>query len=75
MTKITFYQGRYLNDLDKKDLYVGEVSDSNDYYKIPREVIKIHSVFFKKPCRKQRAVLRLLISWAVKHYFKIIFKR
>jgi hypothetical protein len=75
MTKITFYQGRYLNDLNKKDLYIGEVLDSKDYYKAPKELIKIHSIFFKKPCRKQRAVLVLLISWAVKHYFKIIFKR
>ena len=39
------------------------------------EVIRIFPVFFKKSCRKQRQTLSLLIWWAVKHYFKILFKR
>jgi hypothetical protein len=38
------------------------------------EVIRIHSEFFNKPYKNQRAVLRLMIWWSVKHYFKIIFK-
>lgn len=39
------------------------------------EVIRVHAVFFKKSGRKQRQTLSLLIWWAVKHYFKILFKR
>lgn len=38
------------------------------------EVIRIHRIFFEKPPKKQKAVLKLLISWAIKHYFKIMFK-
>ena len=38
------------------------------------EVIRIHAVFFKKSGRKQRQTISLLIWWAIKHYFKIIFK-
>lgn len=38
------------------------------------EVIKINTLFFKKPYYKQRSVLRLLIWWCFKHYFKILFK-
>jgi hypothetical protein len=73
--KPSFYQGRYLNDLDKKDLYIGEVKNSHNAFYIPEEVIKIHHVFFKKPYKNQRAVLRLLIWWSIKHYFKILFKK
>jgi hypothetical protein len=39
------------------------------------EVIRIYAVFFKKSGRKQRQTLSLLIWWAVKHYFRILFKR
>jgi hypothetical protein len=39
------------------------------------EVVTIHAAFFKKPAHKQRFVLRLLIWWSVKHYFKILFKK
>ena len=39
------------------------------------EVITIHSVFFKKQYSKQRKVLRILLWWSIKRYFKIIFKR
>jgi hypothetical protein len=39
------------------------------------EVIRIHAVFFKKSGRKQRQTLSLLIWWAIKHYFRILFKR
>jgi hypothetical protein len=38
------------------------------------EVVRINSLFFNKPYKNQRAVLRLMIWWSVKHYFKIIFK-
>lgn len=34
------------------------------------EVVTVHSAFFKKPVHKQRLVLRILIWWAIKHYFK-----
>jgi hypothetical protein len=34
------------------------------------EVVTIHAAFFKKPARKQRFVLRILIWWAIKNYFK-----
>jgi len=40
----------------------------------PTEVVRISHKFFDKPPYKQRAVLRLLIWWSVKHYFKILFK-
>lgn len=75
MSKLTFYQGRYLNDLDKKELYIGESKNPENHFEIPEEVIKIHAIFFKKPYHKQRATLRLLIWWSVKHYFKILFKK
>jgi len=39
------------------------------------EVVTIHAAFFKKPAHKQRFVLRLLIWWSIKHYFKILFKK
>jgi hypothetical protein len=39
------------------------------------EVIRIHWIFFKKPYSKQRAVIRLLVWWAFKHYFKVLFKK
>lgn len=38
------------------------------------EVIKIHYKFFQKPYKNQKAALRLLIWWSIKHYFKILFK-
>lgn len=44
-------------------------------FSIPEEVIRVNAIFFKKPYYKQRAVLRLVIKWAVKHYFKILFKK
>ncbi len=39
------------------------------------EVVTIHSIFFRKSARKQRNVLRMLIWWSIKHYFKILFKK
>jgi hypothetical protein len=39
------------------------------------EVIRIHSIFFSKTYKKQKSTLRLLIWWAIKHYFKILFKK
>jgi len=74
MNKIKFYQGRYLNDLKKKELYIGEVKDPKSHFEMAEEVIKINSVFFQKPYYKQRDVLRLLIWWSIKHYFKILLK-
>lgn len=50
----------------------GEASKSD--FSIPEEVIKVNAIFFKKPYCKQRAVLKLVMWWAIKHYFKIIFK-
>jgi hypothetical protein len=38
------------------------------------EVIRINAIFFDKPYKKQRATLRLLMWWSIKHYFKILFK-
>jgi hypothetical protein len=34
------------------------------------EVATIHAAFFKKSKEKQRKVLRILIWWAIKQYFK-----
>ena len=34
------------------------------------EVITVHAVFFKKSKSRQRRVLRILIWWAIKQYFK-----
>lgn len=72
---MTFYQGRYLNDLDKKDIYIGEIKELENHFEIPEEVIRIHAIFFKKSCKKQRETLRMLIWWSIKHYFKILFKK
>lgn len=38
------------------------------------EVARIHYTLFQKPYKKQKAVLRLLIWFSIKHYFKILFK-
>lgn len=38
------------------------------------EVVKISSVFFKKPYKNQRMVLLNLIWWSLKYYVKILFK-
>ena len=38
------------------------------------EVIRIHSIFFEKSYPNQRKVIRLLMWWCIKHYFKILFK-
>ena len=38
------------------------------------EVILVNSVFFNKSPEKQRKVLRLFMWWAIKSYFKTIFK-
>lgn len=54
------------------DVHIGENIQENEY---PTEVIRIHHTFFFKSKRKQRVMLRLLIWWAVKHYFKTLFKR
>ena len=34
------------------------------------EVVTIHATFFKKSKSKQRRVIRILIWWAIKQYFK-----
>lgn len=39
------------------------------------EIITVHAAFFKKSKNKQRQGLRLFMWWAVKYYFKILFKR
>jgi len=38
------------------------------------EVVRINALFFKKPYKNQKAALRLLIWWSIKHYFKILLK-
>ena len=38
------------------------------------EVVRINALFFKKPYKNQKAALRLLIWWSIKHYIKILFK-
>jgi predicted SnoaL-like aldol condensation-catalyzing enzyme len=40
----------------------------------PKEIVRIYSSFFEESPKKQRQVLRLLIWWAVKHYFKTLLK-
>jgi hypothetical protein len=54
------------------DINIGEVRKGNLF---PTEVAKIHHTFFFEPKRKQRAVLRLLIWWALKQYVKTIKKK
>jgi hypothetical protein len=63
---IEIHTGHYL-DGRKEHLFV-ENGDSME------EVIKIHHKFFQKPYKNQKAALRLLIWWSIKHYFKILFK-
>jgi hypothetical protein len=48
--------------------YMSEITNDID------EVIRVNSVFFDKSPEKQRKVLRLFIWWAIKSYFKTIFK-
>lgn len=71
-------KGRYLNDFSKYDLVVHEDMpedvERGEALRLPEEVIKIHAIFFQKPAYKQRATLRLLMWWSIKHYFKILFK-
>jgi hypothetical protein len=38
------------------------------------EIIRVNSVFFDKSPEKQRKLLLLFIWWAIKSYFKTIFK-
>jgi len=63
---IEIHTGHYL-DGRKEHLFV-ENGNSME------EVIKIHYKFFKKPYKNQKAALRLLMWWSIKHYFKILFK-
>lgn len=63
---INIKTGHYL-DGRKEYLFV-ENGDSME------EVIKIHYKFFQKTYKNQKAALRLLIWWSIKHYIKILFK-
>lgn len=58
-----------LNLLTEKYTYTNEVLSVKpmDGYD---EVIKIHSIFFSKPKKKRRSVLRLLMKWAISEYIK-----
>lgn len=71
-------KGRYLNDFSKYDLSVHDDTPEDvkrgEAIRMPEEVIRIHANFFEKPPYKQRATLRLLMWWSIKHYFKILFK-
>lgn len=60
------------NSITKRLVGFGEVPKS--HFSLPEEVIRINGVFFKKSHKQQRKVLNLVIWWAVKHYFKILFK-
>lgn len=53
------------------DVHIGENLNQNDY---PTEVVTIHHTLFFKSKRKQRVVLRMLIWWSIKHYFKTLFQ-
>jgi hypothetical protein len=53
------------------DVHIGENLNENDY---PTEVVTIYHTLFFKSNRKQRVVLRMLIWWSIKHYFKTLFK-
>ena len=61
-----FHTGHYLDG--RKEHLIVEDDNSLD------EVVRINASFFQKSYNKQRTVLKLLIWWSVKHYFKIIFK-
>lgn len=36
------------------------------------EVFRVNSIFFSKPHNKQRRILRILIWWSIKQYFKTL---
>jgi hypothetical protein len=40
----------------------------------PTEVVTISHKLFDKPSYLQRDVLKLLIWWSIKRYFKLLFK-
>jgi hypothetical protein len=63
---INIQTGHYL-DGRKEHLFV----ENNNCM---QEVIRINALFFQKPYKNQKATLRLLIWWSIKHYFKILFK-
>ena len=62
-----FHTGHYLDG--RKEHFI--VEDNNNSLD---EVVRINASFFQKSYNKKRTVLKLLIWWSVKHYFKIIFK-
>ena len=39
------------------------------------EVIRVYEEFFKETKTRQRQALRIFIWWAIKHYFKTLFKK
>jgi hypothetical protein len=47
------------------------IVDNNDDM---QEVIRINPLFFQKSYSKQKATLRLLIWWSIKHYLKVLLK-
>jgi hypothetical protein len=63
---IEIHTGHYL-DGRKEHLFVDNKNPIE-------EVIRINALFFQKPYKNQKASLRLLIWWSIKHYFKILFK-
>lgn len=42
---------------------------------IRTEVIRVYAEFFKETKPRQRRALRIFIWWAIKHYFKTLFKK
>jgi hypothetical protein len=62
---------RWVGEELTADIHVGEIRNGNDF---PTEVVTIHYTLFFKPMKRQRAVLRMLLWWTIKYYFKILFK-
>lgn len=62
------------------------MDERNNYNSIPEqmsdmkegidveEVFRVNSIFFSIPHNKQRRILRILIWWSIKEYFKKLFK-
>jgi len=59
----------YFNGIEGRCQY--NIIDNDD---VMDEVVRIHTTLFDKSYKKQRKVMRMLIWWSIKHYFKILFK-
>lgn len=59
----------YFTDMERR--YEFNIIDNDERMD---EVVRIHRNLFDKSYKKQRKVMRMLIWWSIKHYFKILFK-